>query len=44
MIVFVGAMMVSYSLSELAISFQFASLVIFSDGLHNLSDGVALAG
>jgi Co/Zn/Cd efflux system component len=36
--------MVVYSIAEIAFSLHFDSLVIFSDGLHNLSDGVALAG
>jgi hypothetical protein len=39
-----GAIMVVYSLAEIGFSLKFDSLVIFSDGLHNLSDGVALAG
>ena len=32
-----------YSLGELALALYYDSLVIFADGLHNLSDGVSLA-
>ena len=39
-----GLLMVLYSVAEIGFSLYFNSLIIFSDGLHNLSDGVALAG
>ncbi len=39
-----GALMVVYSLGEVAFALNYDSLVVFSDGLHNLSDGLALAG
>jgi hypothetical protein len=42
-IFFIGLVMVSYSVAEITMSLVLKSLVMFSDGLHNLSDGVALA-
>lgn len=38
-----GILTTLYSLAEVGISLQFSSLVMFADGLHNLSDGLALA-
>ena len=42
-ILVMGILTTIYSLGELAISLRFESLVMFTDGLHNLSDGLALA-
>lgn len=38
-----GILTTLYSLAEIGIALQFGSLVMFADGLHNLSDGLALA-
>jgi Co/Zn/Cd efflux system component len=43
-IALMGFLMIVYSAAEIGFALRFESLVIFSDGLHNLSDGVALAG
>ena len=35
--------MMAYSLVELAFALKYDSLVLFSDGLHHVADGVGLA-
>ena len=42
-IIFMGVLMTIYSLAEIGLSLKVNSLVVFSDGLHNLSDAIALA-
>ena len=39
----IGLLSTSYAVAEITLSLVLHSLVMFSDGLHNLSDGLALA-
>jgi hypothetical protein len=42
-ILLMGILMMAYSLAEVGISLYVHSLTMFSDGLHNFSDALALA-